>query len=197
VPDSGLPHYPNYRATFGTSLAVVTSLMASISTAIVVVLSVDNAAETGLGFLSWTPDQIGTATGSAAVSLFVAATLGAVYAQAANHEDLPRRVIYGLFKDRTDQAERIKDWDRRGDTAYKCTRIFWITGVSLLLVTLGILAYGKLPGELPLMGIVAIAVVVLNLLDPDFRSTGPIALSVIVAVGCGVIAVSAAQAVWF
>jgi hypothetical protein len=197
VPDAGLPHYPNYRATFGTSLAVVTSLMASISTAIVVVLSVDSVTETGLGFLTWTPDQIGTATGSAAVSLFVAATLGAVYAQAANHEELPGSVIQSLFQDRTDEAARIQDWDRRGNTAYKCARVFWITGVSLLLVTLGLLAYRQLPGELPVMGIVAIAVVALNLLDPDFRSIGPIALSLMVAAGCGVIVVSAAQATWF
>lgn len=197
MPDSGLPYYPNYRATFGTSLAVVTSLMASVSIAIVVVLSGNSAAETGLGFLAWTPDQIGTATGSAAVSLFVAATLSAVSAQAANHEELPRRVIYRLFKDRVDKAARITEWNNRCEIAYKCGRVFSISGISLLLVTLGILAYSKVPGELPIMGVVAIGVGILNLLDRGFRSIGPIALFVIVAAGCGVITAAAAQVTWF
>jgi hypothetical protein len=109
MPGNGLPEYPNYRATFGTSLAIVTSLMASICTAMVVVLSVDSTTQPGLGFLKFTPDQIGTTAGTLAIVLFVAATLGAVYAQAANYDELPARVIHRLLKYRQDQEERTKE----------------------------------------------------------------------------------------
>ena len=54
---SGTPLYPNTKGTFGTSLAVVTALMASISTALVVVFSADQAAQARLGFLPLTPDE--------------------------------------------------------------------------------------------------------------------------------------------
>lgn len=195
--EQGLPYYPNYRATFGTGLAVVTSLLASISTAIVVVLSANTTLETGLGFLAWTPDQIGTATGSAATVLFVAATLAAVYAQAANHEEVPRRIIIGLLKDREDKDTQIQAWRRRCEKAYKSASVFWISGIALLLVTLGILAYNKLPGELPIVSIAAVAVVSMNFLDPSFRSKIPILLSVAVVAASGVVAAAAAQSAWF
>lgn len=193
----GLPYYPNFKATFGTSLAVVTSLLASVSTAVVVVLAADTAAQRGLGFLGWTSDQIGTATGSAAAFLFVAATLSAVYAQAANYEDLPQAVIDEWFADRTDMAARIADWKGRRQRAYTCTRVCWILGVSMLLVTLGVLVYSKLPGELPLAGVAATAVALLNILDPDLRSTWPVALCLSAAGACGVITAAAVQAAWF
>jgi hypothetical protein len=196
MPGNGLPYYPNYRATFGTSLAVVTSLMASLSIAMVVVLSADTAIQATLGFLGYTPDQIGTATGSVAVVLFVAATLGAVNAQGADYSGFSEDDLAEMFKDRTDQAERTKDWDRRGESAYKTARVCWIFGVSLLFVTLGTLAYGKLPAALPVLGVIAMIVALLNLADGDFRSWLLIIASVIIAAGCGVVALAAGWAVW-
>jgi hypothetical protein len=196
MPGNGLPEYPNYRATFGTSLAIVTSLMASISTAMVVVLSVDTTTQAGLSFLKFTPDQIGATAGTLAIVLFVAATLGAVYAQAANYDDLPVHVIERLFTGRIDKKERTSEWDGRADSAYMVTRACWIYGVSLMLITLGTLVYGKVPAALPVLAVIAIIAAALNLFDSDFRSCVLVIASVLVAAGCGAVATAAAWVNW-
>jgi hypothetical protein len=199
MPGKGLPRYPNYRATFGTSLAVVTSLMASINTALVVVLSVDNTTQAGLGFLTFTPDQVGTTAGTLAIVLFVAATVGAVYAQAANYEELPADIRHELFLQRTDKDKKkwTSKWEGMVDSAYMFTRACWVYGVSIMLITLGTLVYGKVPAALPVLAVIAIIAAALNLLDPDFGSPVLVITSVLVAAGCGAVAAAAVQAIWF
>jgi hypothetical protein len=196
VTTPGLPHYPNYRATFGTSLAVVLSLMASISTAMVVVLAMDTSTQRSLGFLRITPDQVGTITGSAAVVLFVVATLAAVYAQAADHSSMPAAAVDKLFVGRTDKDERIPEWEGRVQTAYKTARTCWTLGVSLLFVTLGALAHQKVDAALPVLAAVALIVPLLNLADADLRNTFVVIVCVVVAAGCGVVGVAAGLALW-
>lgn len=196
MPSSGLPYYPNYRATFGTSLAVVLSLMASISTAMVVVLATDTSPETKLSFLGWTPGQIGTAAGSGAVVLFVAATLAAVYAQAADHRSMPAAARHALLVGRIDTDQQIAAWDKRVGTAYKTARTCWTLGLSLLFVTLGTLAHQKLAAALPVLAALALIVALLNLADEDLRSLFLFIVCVVVAAGCGVVGVAAGWAIW-
>ncbi|HEY7142771.1 MAG TPA: hypothetical protein VH637_00860 [Streptosporangiaceae bacterium] len=198
MPGDDLPEYPNYRATFGTSLAVVTSLMASLSTAIVVVLAVDTTAQAGLGFLRFTPDQVGTTAGTAAIVLFVAASMGAVYAQAANSDESPARVIYRMLLNRSadDKAKLKERWEGHTDRAYKVTRACWVYGLSAMLVTLGTLVYGKVPAALPVLAVIAMIATGLNLLDSEFRTAILVVASVLVAGGSGLVAGAAAWAIW-
>ena len=134
MPDEKLPLYPNYRGTFGTGLAVVTALMASISIAIVVVFSADQVTQACLGFLPLTPDQAGTIAGSLATVLFVAATLASVYAQAANRYEVPQAIMAKWFTNRTDEEDRTADWDKKCETAYRRARVLWVNGISLFLL---------------------------------------------------------------
>lgn len=181
----------------GTSLAIVTSLMASINTAIVVVLSTDKTTQAGLGFLTFTPDQVGTTTGTLAILLFVAATVGAVYAQAANYDELPADIRDKLFLHRTDKDKWTNEWEGKVDSAYKFTGACWVYGVSMMLITLGTLAYGKVPAALPVLAVIAIIAAVLNLFDPDFQFWVLVIASVLVAGGCGAVAAAAIEAIWF
>lgn len=194
--DNGLPRYPNTQGTFGTSLAVVTALMASISTAVVVVFAADQTTQARLGFLPLTPDQTGTITGSMAVLLFVAATLACVYAQAANRHEVPQNVLSDLLHGRIDQNERLKEWDKTGTAAYRRARICWINGVSLFLLTLGILAYSKVRLELVIAAAIAVVASLLNFPDAEFRRRDSFLLSVLVIIISGIVCVAAAWAVW-
>jgi hypothetical protein len=196
VADGGLPRYPNTQGTFGTSLAVVTALMASISTAVVVVFAADQATRARLGFLPLTPDQAGTITGSIAVLLFVAATLACVYAQAANRHEVPGAVLSELFYGRIDQNERLEEWDKRGEVAYRRARISWINGVSLFLLTLGTLAYSKVRLELVIAAAIAVVASLLNVQDEEFRRRDSFLVSVPVIIISGIVCAAAAWAIW-
>jgi hypothetical protein len=196
VADNGLPHYPNYRGTFGTSLAVVTALMASISTAMVVVLSADQATQARLGFLPLTPDQAGTMAGSLATLLFVAATLASVYAQAANRHEVPQAVMDAWLAGRVDTDARTAEWDKTGEAAYRLARISWINGVSLFLLTLGTLSYGKARPELVVAGAIAVAAPVLNVTDAEFRRLDSVLVSLMVITVSGIVATAAGWAIW-
>jgi uncharacterized repeat protein (TIGR01451 family) len=169
--------------------------MASVSIGMVVVLAAATGTQATLGFLGLTPDQIGTITGSVAVVLFVAATLRAVYAQAADYSGFSEDYLEKMFKKRSDRKARTEEWDNRGEQAYKAARVCWSFGVSLLLVTLGTLAYGKLPAALPVLGGIAMIAALLNLFDADFRSFFLIIISVIVAAGCAAVAVAAGASI--
>jgi len=196
VAGSGLPRYPNIQGTFGTSLAVVTALMASVSTAVVVILAADQATQARLGFLPLTPDQAGTITGSVAVFLFVAATLACVYAQAANRHEVPQDVMSAWFRDRVDQNERTAEWDEAGEAAYRWARICWINGVSLFLLTLGTLTYDKVRLELVAAGAIAIAASLLNVTDAEFRRPDSFVVSLPVIAISGIVCAAAAWAIW-
>jgi hypothetical protein len=196
VADGRLPRYPNTQGTFGTSLAVVTALLASISTAVVVVLSADQATQARLGFLPVTPDQAGTITGSMAVLLFVAATLACVYAQAANRHQVPQAVIDALFLGRIDKNERLAEWDETGAAAYRSARICWINGISLFLLTLGTLAYSKVRAELVVAAAIAMVASLLDVPDADFRRLKSFLVSVLVITISGIVCAAAAWAIW-
>ena len=194
--DSGTPRYPNTKGTFGTSLAVVTALMASISTAVVVVFSADQAAQARLGFLPLTPDQVGTITGSLAILFFVAATLACVYAQASNRYEVPQAVMDRWLSGRTDKDDLTDLWDHTGNAAYRFARIVWIPGVSLFLLTLGTLAYGKVRLELVVAGVIAMVASLLNFTDPEFRRPVSFLVTVLVIAASGIVCTAAAWAIW-
>jgi hypothetical protein len=196
VPSKGLPRYPNYRGTFGTSLAVVTALMASITTAMVVVMAADQTAQSPLGFLSWTPDQVGVVVGSAGTVLFVAASLACVYAQAANPDEVPGEVRERWSAGRVDWDEQVTRWHKSGEASYRWARVFWINGISLFLLTLGTLAYGMVRPELAVAGLAAGLVAMLNIADREFRGVRSVAMSLMITAVSLVIAVAAGQATW-
>ena len=116
---------PADTATPFPTTYVVTALMASISTAVVVVFSADQVAQARLGFLPLTPDQVGIITGSLAILLFVAAALACVYAQASNRYEVPQARMDTWLSSRPDEDKNeLTDlWDNTGDAAYRLARI--------------------------------------------------------------------------
>src|SRR5216684_7300040 len=125
------PQYQNLPAAIGSTLPVVTSLLAAVSTALLAVpLTAQNPGKC-LRFANWTSDRGGLAFGSLAVMLFIAATLALVY----SHSQF-------------DDSAKLKT---EGLKAYEFARFFWINGVSALALTLGCLAFDKIWWELPVL----------------------------------------------
>jgi hypothetical protein len=165
-----IPRYPNLSQAIGSTLPIVTSLLAATSTALLVVPLTSTAPGKCLRFANWSSDKGGVVFGSLAVGLFVAATLALVYTQV-----------------QLDSAASVLPDSSK--TAYEFARFFWINGVSALALTLGCIAFDKLPWELPVMATISFAVSFANVLSKDVPGPGR-ALSWLVSSGSLYIAVA-------
>lgn len=146
----------NLKSAIGSSLPVVTSLLAAISTALVAVPLTAQDPGKKLGFAAWTSEKGGVAFGSLAVVLFVAATLAMIYANATGEED--------------------------GGTAYDWSRFFWINGLSALALTLGCVALDKIWWELPALAALSCVIALIDVFNSDAHSLGRL-ISLSVAMG--------------
>ncbi|HEX3784257.1 MAG TPA: hypothetical protein VHX38_31755 [Pseudonocardiaceae bacterium] len=177
-----IPEFPNLRGTFGTSLPVVTALMAAISTALFVVPVVDTTKQATLGYLPWTPDQISVVSGSLATVLFIAATLASLFAHAKAIDQVPPDVLVKMLPG---DGERHKETLRNdGDRYYRYSRFFWVNGTSTFVLTIGAVAYVRVPPELLAAAILAVLIALFNISDKELRRPNYGAASIAVILGC-------------
>lgn len=152
-----VPTYPNLGATFGTSVPLVTALSATVSTALLVVpITGTGVSNRKLGQLPWTTQQIAITTGLLATIAFLVATVAAIYAHASAIDQVPAERESRLFPADTTEAIKAQakaDWQGQSNAAYRVTRLVWLLGIGLLLVTLGALAHQQVPIALPVTGI--------------------------------------------
>lgn len=116
---------------YAANVLVAVTLLASITVAIVIVPLTDTTPQARLGFLPGTPDQVAIVVGTVAtVSL-----LGAVLLL------LPMA------------AAGIATW-------YGLASLGWSNGIGMFVLTLGLIAHGKVPAVLPVLAIGTVVAVI-------------------------------------
>jgi hypothetical protein len=141
---SKVPVYPNAAQAIGSSMPVVTSLLAAVGTAMMVVPLATQSAGKCVRFASWDSNKWVVAFGSLAVTLFISATLALVY-------------CHSLIGSSGELSGGSK-------SAYKLAQFFWINGISALALTLGCLTFNEIRWELPVSAVISLIAALLNVL---------------------------------
>ena len=137
-----VPAYPNIDATMGAVLPVVTTLLATVSAATVIVpLAGDDAAgKLDIGRVAVTTGNAGLILGTLATLALVGATLSLAYAHAKNLDALPAERQDQIFAD-AGVAEAARGAHRAAyrkdrDRWYVRGQVQWLVGVELYLLCL-------------------------------------------------------------
>ena len=145
------PTYPNLDETLGTTVPLITALLASGSIALAVVpITVDVTSS-----VEWFGLSVGVGSlvlSSTATGLLVFATLMAVYAHASSIDSVPADRQLSLKGDiEADAWSTLVDtWQDRSVSFYNGARVFWLAGLTCFLLSLGLLVASKALAVLPI-----------------------------------------------
>jgi hypothetical protein len=149
--------YPNLGAAVGTSVPVVTTVLAAISAAtfLVPLQNWSRDASPQVGLLPWSSAKLTIVLGVLATASFVLSTLAAVDAHATSLDLLPtdRRaeLLTGVEPDHKEVLEaHYRTQTRR---RYELARTLWMIGLGLLALTIGALAYRLVAAMMPAAGV--------------------------------------------
>lgn len=161
----GLPGYPNLDAAVGTSVPVVTTLLGAISTAsFLAPLDADfNSADMIPGSVDWGSGDSALTLGVLAAAAFIMSTLSMVYSHAKNFDLLSPERQRDLLQEAgvvalEDQETHKRDFRESARSWYEWGQFYWLTGVALLSLTVGSLAYDYVRGLASALAVSALAV---------------------------------------
>lgn len=145
---STYPRFPNRRRTLGSTIPVVTTLLAGIAAAgTFLALQADHPMQVALDIGPFSGDSMQAAVlfGTVASGAFVIATLLAVHAEATDFDALNSEAQEQFLQDYglKDRAEELrKQYRATHETIYERVRLLWFVGVGSLVLTMSALSVG-------------------------------------------------------
>ena len=171
-PKGGPTAYPNLENAIGTSVPVVTTVLAAIGTATYVVPLQDDTASNApkIDPLQLSYPQLAVILGIFATGCFVVATLAAIHAHASAFDALPPNRQTEMLASTTAEDEQllVKDYYRAETRRrYEQARTIWIVGLGLLALTTGALAHKLVEAMVPISALAGIVVGIVTLRDEN------------------------------